>query len=159
MQKRETKSFTIPIKESIISKLFKILNHIGNIGKKKFRAEIITPSFFVSFSSFLTESFVSFCSLLKYFLLQSWRQVFHYSPGGKLVIYPGFSNGLSETLWTYTFYVMVFNWWWNKVNHAKGLENKITQQNSSRPEVVCTKGVLRGKFTTGKHLPEHFFFL
>ena len=48
MKKRE-KSFIIPIKESIISKLFKILNDKGNIGKKKFRTEIITPSFFVSF--------------------------------------------------------------------------------------------------------------
>ena len=49
MKKRETKSFTIPIKESVISKLFKILNHKGDLGKKKFRTEIITPSFFVSF--------------------------------------------------------------------------------------------------------------
>ena len=49
MKKRETKSFTIPIKESVISKLFKILNHKGDIGKKKFRTEIITPPFFVSF--------------------------------------------------------------------------------------------------------------
>ena len=49
MKKRETKSFTISIKESIISKLFKILNQKGNIGKKKFRTEIITPSFFASF--------------------------------------------------------------------------------------------------------------
>ena len=49
MKKRETKSFTIPIKESVISKLFKILNHKGDIGNKKFRTEIITPSFIVSF--------------------------------------------------------------------------------------------------------------
>ena len=43
MKKRERKSFTIPIKESIISKLLKILNHKDNIDKKKFRTEIITP--------------------------------------------------------------------------------------------------------------------
>ena len=49
MKKRETKSFIIPVKESIISKLFKTMNHKGKIGKKKFRTEIITPSFFVSF--------------------------------------------------------------------------------------------------------------
>ena len=49
VKKCETKSFTIPIKDSIISKLFKILNNKGNIGKKKFRTEIITLSFFVSF--------------------------------------------------------------------------------------------------------------
>ena len=49
MKERETKSFSVLIKESIISKLFKILNRKGNIGKKKFRAEIITPSSFVSF--------------------------------------------------------------------------------------------------------------
>ena len=49
MKKRETKSFIITIKESIINKLFKILNHKGNIGKKKFRKEIITLPFFVSF--------------------------------------------------------------------------------------------------------------
>ena len=46
MKERETKSFSILIKESIISELFKILNCKGN---KKFRTEIITPSFFVSF--------------------------------------------------------------------------------------------------------------
>ena len=39
----ETKSFVIPIKESIISKLFKRPNHKGNTCKKKFRTEIITP--------------------------------------------------------------------------------------------------------------------
>ena len=47
--KRETKFFIIPIKESIMIALFKVLNHKGNIRKKKFRAEIITPSFFVFF--------------------------------------------------------------------------------------------------------------
>ena len=36
-KKRETKSFIIRTKESFISKLFKILNHKGNIGKKNFR--------------------------------------------------------------------------------------------------------------------------
>ena len=49
MKKREPKSFIIAIKESIISKLFKILNHKRKIGKKKFRTGIITLSFFVSF--------------------------------------------------------------------------------------------------------------
>ena len=48
-KKRETKSFIIPIKEWIKSELFKILNHKGNIRKKKFRTEISAPSFFVSF--------------------------------------------------------------------------------------------------------------
>ena len=142
LRKRKTKSFIIPFKESIMSKLFKILNHKGDVRKKKFRTEIITPSFFVSLlkstSSFLAKSFVCFCSLLKYlfttvlvanFSLQSWTD-------GELVIYPGFSNALSETLWTYTFYVIVFNCWWNKVNNAKGLEIKITQQKQSPRDVL-----------------------
>ena len=47
MKKRKTKSFIILLKESIINKLSKILNHEGNIGKKKFlRTEIIILSFF-----------------------------------------------------------------------------------------------------------------
>ena len=87
------------------------------------------------------------------FLFVCW-QVFHYSPGGKLVIYPGFSNAVFKTLWTYTFYVMVFNCWWNKVINAKGLENKVTQQ-----KLFSKKGVLRNfaKFT-GKHQWQSLFF-
>ena len=50
MKKRKTKSFIILLKESIINKLSKILNHEGNIGKKKFlRTEIIILSFFAFF--------------------------------------------------------------------------------------------------------------
>ena len=37
VKKRETKYFIIRAKGSFISKLFKILNHRGNIGKKNFR--------------------------------------------------------------------------------------------------------------------------
>ena len=61
MKKRETKSFRIPIKESIISKLFKIRQNLkGNIGKKKFRAEIITLSFLFFFFFKKKRKFVSF---------------------------------------------------------------------------------------------------
>ena len=67
MKKPESKSFIIPIKESIISKLFKILNYNGNIGKKKY-------------------------PFYQFFVV-------------KLVIYPGFSNALSEMLRIYTFLV------------------------------------------------------
>ena len=49
VKKRETKSFMIAIKESIISELFKILNYKRNIGRKKFKTEITTSLFFVSF--------------------------------------------------------------------------------------------------------------
>ena len=49
VKNREAKSSIIPIKESTISILFKILNHKGNIGKKKLTTEIITASFVASF--------------------------------------------------------------------------------------------------------------
>ena len=49
MKKRKTKSFIILLKESIINKLSKILNHEGNIGKKKFLRTEIILSFFAFF--------------------------------------------------------------------------------------------------------------
>ena len=51
MKKCETKSFIIPTKESIISKLFKIVNHKENIGNKKSRTETITYSVLASFQN------------------------------------------------------------------------------------------------------------
>ena len=140
MKKCETKSFMsfkIAIKESIISKFFKILNHKGNMGKKNFRTEIIT-TFFVSFWNqlivfFLTKSFVCFCSLLKNGFTRVvaasvsphslWRSQV------KLVLYPRFCNTLSETLQIYTFFIIGLYCWWNKINNAKGLENEIMQCN------------------------------
>ena len=57
MKKCETKSFIILTKESIISKLFKIVNHKENIGNKKSRTETITPSVLASFQNELSVLF------------------------------------------------------------------------------------------------------
>ena len=49
--------------------MFKILNHKGNISKKKFGIKIITPSFSLSEINYLFFSkcvIYMFCSLLKY---------------------------------------------------------------------------------------------
>ena len=76
MNKLETKAFIIPIKESIMNKLFKVLNHKGNIRKKSLEQYSFFHCLLLkSSSSFLAEPFVCFCLLLKY--------LFTTVPGGK----------------------------------------------------------------------------
>ena len=103
-------SLIIPTKEPIISKLFKILNHKANNDKKKFRKE----KYLVLLSLLLFEFNYQMSHFMFLFVI---KMSVYYSPGGKfftpffmikLVIHPGFSIVLSETLWTYTFLLMVF---------------------------------------------------
>ena len=109
-RKSVKQSLTIPTKESIISKLFKILNHKGNNDQKKFRTE----KYLVLLSLWLFETNYQTIHFMFLFVI---KISVYYSPGGKfstpffvikLVIHPGFSNVLSETLWTYIFLLMVF---------------------------------------------------
>ena len=94
-----------------------ILNYKGNIDKKKFKTEIITPSFFVSFWNQLSALFFNRVICIFLFVI---KQFIYDNPSGKffthslwrsrvkLILYPGFSNTHSETFRTYTFLVMVF---------------------------------------------------
>ena len=122
-EKAWNKAFLIPIKKYIISKLFKILNHKGNIGEKKFRTEIITP-FFVSFFSQLSVFFVFFPTIWVISMSLVVIKMFLYcSPGGKFFT-PFFVKILSRigiTSRTVNIYIFTNSLycWWNKFNNPK----------------------------------------
>ena len=115
MKKSKRKSFVKSINEFIIE-LFKILHQRRNIGKKKFRTEMLTSYFFVSFWNQLSIISNRFISMFLFLIKNMFTRVLaaSFSPHSlwrsevKWVLHPGFSNTLCETLRTYSILGMFF---------------------------------------------------
>ena len=79
-----------------------------------------------------------------------------------MVIYSGFSNALSETLWTYTFYVIVCNCWWNQAklfNILAEIKSIMLQVWKLRSRKTLENVLLKiSKKFPGKHLYQALFF-